>query len=169
MPDGRFTLIPFWVAAVYLATVVAILIVASAEAAIWAGGGGGGTYGLNAPPGTAEATGLSEPSAATEETPNTQSSTRMPRSAAAWSVRRDPTRHATELHRLGTRRSRRLCSQLRGIGSPPATMYRRRPAPDPSCSVVSVETAPSTVGSGGIGARASAASAATLSWVTLRR
>jgi len=37
----------------------------------------GATYGLNAPPGTAEATGLSKPSLLTEETPNTQSSTRM--------------------------------------------------------------------------------------------
>ena len=32
IPDGRFTLIPFWVAAVYLATVVAILIVVRQEA-----------------------------------------------------------------------------------------------------------------------------------------
>src|SRR5688500_11945696 len=39
---------------------------------------GGFTHGLNAPPGTAEATGLSKLSALTEETPNTQSSTRMP-------------------------------------------------------------------------------------------
>src|SRR5690242_4780398 len=38
--------------------------------------GGGATYGLNAPPGTAEATGLSNPSLLTEETPNTQSSRR---------------------------------------------------------------------------------------------
>ena len=34
VPDGRFTLIPFWVAAVYLGTVVAILIEAKREAAI---------------------------------------------------------------------------------------------------------------------------------------
>src|SRR4051794_17717177 len=40
-------------------------------------GCGGATYGLNAPPGTAEATGLSKPSLLTAETPNTQSSTRM--------------------------------------------------------------------------------------------
>src|SRR3954453_22652290 len=40
-------------------------------------GFGGATYGLNAPPGTAEATGLSNPSLLTDETPNTQSSTRM--------------------------------------------------------------------------------------------
>ena len=33
MPDGRFTLIPFWVAAVYLATVVAILVEWRKEAA----------------------------------------------------------------------------------------------------------------------------------------
>ena len=39
--------------------------------------GGGGVYGLNAPPGTAEATGLSKPFALTDDTPNTQSSTRM--------------------------------------------------------------------------------------------
>ena len=32
VPDGRFTLIPFWVAAVYLATVVAILVAWRAEA-----------------------------------------------------------------------------------------------------------------------------------------
>ena len=38
---------------------------------------GGATYGLNAPPGTAEAIGLSKPSLLTDETPNTQSSTRM--------------------------------------------------------------------------------------------
>ena len=38
----------------------------------------GATHGLNAPPGTAEATGLSKPSFDTEDTPNTQSSTRMP-------------------------------------------------------------------------------------------
>lgn len=31
IPDGRFTLIPFWVAAVYLGTVVAILIVVKRE------------------------------------------------------------------------------------------------------------------------------------------
>ena len=37
----------------------------------------GATHGLNAPPGTAEATGLSNPSGLTDETPNTQSSTRM--------------------------------------------------------------------------------------------
>ena len=37
----------------------------------------GFTHGLNAPPGTAEATGLSKPSSLTDETPNTQSSTRM--------------------------------------------------------------------------------------------
>src|SRR3954454_5145410 len=37
----------------------------------------GATYGWNAPPGTAEATGLSNPSLLTDETPNTQSSTRM--------------------------------------------------------------------------------------------
>jgi hypothetical protein len=37
----------------------------------------GATYGLNAPPGTADATGLSKPSLLTDETPNTQSSTRM--------------------------------------------------------------------------------------------
>ena len=71
LPDGRFTWLPFWVAVVYLVTVAAIIIEARREAA---------TYGLNAPPGTAEATGLSLPSAATEETPNVQSSTRMPRS-----------------------------------------------------------------------------------------
>ena len=41
-----------------------------------AAGAGGGT-GRKAPPGTADATGLSDPSAATEDTPNTQSSTRM--------------------------------------------------------------------------------------------
>ena len=39
--------------------------------------GTGATHGLNAPPGTAEATGLSKPSLLTDETPNTQSSTRM--------------------------------------------------------------------------------------------
>ena len=39
--------------------------------------GTGATHGLNAPPGTAEATGLSNPSALTDDTPNTQSSTRM--------------------------------------------------------------------------------------------
>src|SRR3954452_13873325 len=39
--------------------------------------GGGATYGLNAPPGTAEATGLSNRSLLTDDTPNTQSSTRM--------------------------------------------------------------------------------------------
>src|SRR5438309_11886886 len=39
--------------------------------------GAGATYGRNAPPGTAEATGLSKPSLLTDETPNTQSSTRM--------------------------------------------------------------------------------------------
>lgn len=33
MPDGRFTLIPFWVAAVYLATVAAIVIAAKRAAA----------------------------------------------------------------------------------------------------------------------------------------
>jgi len=33
LPDGRFTLIPFWVTAVYLGTVVAILMVAKREAA----------------------------------------------------------------------------------------------------------------------------------------
>lgn len=33
VPDGRFTLIPFWVAAVYLGTVAAILMVAKREAA----------------------------------------------------------------------------------------------------------------------------------------
>ena len=33
LPDGRFTLIPFWVAAVYLATAAAILMVAKREAA----------------------------------------------------------------------------------------------------------------------------------------
>jgi len=32
LPDGRFTLIPFWVAAVYLATVAGILMVAKREA-----------------------------------------------------------------------------------------------------------------------------------------
>jgi hypothetical protein len=41
---------------------------------------GGATNGLNAPPGTAAATGLSKPSLLTDETPNTQSSTRtLPR------------------------------------------------------------------------------------------
>jgi hypothetical protein len=44
-----------------------------------AAGGAGGSNGLNIPPGTADATGLSDPSSATEDTPNTQSSTRMPR------------------------------------------------------------------------------------------
>src|SRR6187549_2535413 len=39
----------------------------------------GFTYGLNAPPGTAEATGLSKPSSLTDETPSTQSSTRTER------------------------------------------------------------------------------------------
>ena len=34
IPAGRFTLIPFWVAAVYLVTVIAILIAAKREAAI---------------------------------------------------------------------------------------------------------------------------------------
>jgi len=38
--------------------------------------GAGGGNGLNIPPGTADATGLSDPSAATEDAPNTQSSTR---------------------------------------------------------------------------------------------
>ena len=33
LPDGRFTLIPFWVAATYLVTVAAILLVAKREAA----------------------------------------------------------------------------------------------------------------------------------------
>jgi len=33
LPDGRFTLIPFWVAAAYLATAAAILMVAKREAA----------------------------------------------------------------------------------------------------------------------------------------
>jgi drug/metabolite transporter superfamily protein YnfA len=33
IPDGRFTLIPFWVAATYLVTVAAILAVAKREAA----------------------------------------------------------------------------------------------------------------------------------------
>ena len=37
----------------------------------------GFTHGLKAPPGTAEATGLSQPSLLTEETPKIQSSTRM--------------------------------------------------------------------------------------------
>ena len=37
----------------------------------------GFTQGLKAPPGTAEATGLSKSSLLTDETPNTQSSTRM--------------------------------------------------------------------------------------------
>ena len=41
-------------------------------------GSAGFTQGLNAPPGTADATGLSKPSLLTDETPNTQSSTRMP-------------------------------------------------------------------------------------------
>src|SRR3954453_22977072 len=40
-------------------------------------GFGGATYRRNAPPGTAEATGLSNPSLLTDETPNTQSSTWM--------------------------------------------------------------------------------------------
>ena len=94
IPDGRF-MIPFWVAAVYLAPswrssswrreaaanhpacngarafVLTFGLRASAAAAFRA------TYGLNAPPGTAEATGLSKPSLLTDETPNTQSSTRM--------------------------------------------------------------------------------------------
>jgi hypothetical protein len=38
---------------------------------------GGATYGLKAPPGTADATGLANPFEATDATPNTQSSTRM--------------------------------------------------------------------------------------------
>ena len=88
----------------------------------------------------------------------------MGRHAATFAVRLGPDRPVQPC----ASRTRRLCSQLRRIGRAASGRYRpRRPAPASQAIVVSVETAPSTLGSGGIGARASAAMAATLSWVTL--
>src|SRR4029079_17859351 len=123
---------------------------------------GGATYGLNAPPGNAEATALSKPSLLTEETPKTQSSTRM------WGrltqLRHVPPFCGTHSSPAGEETSHWLESVLRY-----RTTYRVAPGTGIQLIMVSVLTAPSTFGAGGGGALAMLASAATLSLVILAR
>src|SRR6478672_1988529 len=118
---------------------------------------GGATYGLNAPPGTADATGLSNPSLLTDETPNTQSSTRTCGSTALHPVEQPVP--ATE----------RETSQLFASVRRHRTLYDDASPTAGQVKVVSVDTAPSIFGSGGGGALAIPASAATLSLVILAR
>src|SRR4051794_25521053 len=119
--------------------------------------GGGATYGLNAPPGTADATGLSNPSLLTDETPNTQSSTRMwGRFTMAFPFAQELSADEDSCHWFASVR-RHL------------TTYRAAAETHGQLTVVSVLTAPSTLGSGGGGALAIPASAAMFSLATFVR
>src|SRR4051794_33140977 len=131
--------------------------------------GGGATYGLNAPPGTAEATGLSNPSLLTDETPNTQSSTRTPFIVALKSgtpSSRTSTTCACSSWFILLRRD--SCHWLKSVRRH-QIRYDAAAGTARQVTVVSVLTAPSTFGSGGGGALAMAASAAMFSLVILAR
>src|SRR5258708_35015255 len=130
---------------------------------------GGAPYGLNAPPGTAEATELSKPSLLTDETPNIQSSTRIPFRTLLYRTLAMGGSAMRVSWCWGGKSAITECSQFAASVLRQCMTYLRTFGTKSQLNVVSVLTAPSTLGSGGGGALAVAARAAVFRVATVAR